>query len=153
MNENSGLSLSAWLLIIGVLSFSGNSSACICDGEYKFEEEYRLAGTIIIGKVIEIVHENELFVKNVPIIGEMYCSYNNCWSKVKIRIEKKWKGEDEEVTKIRWDETCRWSLKVGDRMLIFARPIDGQLLASCGLSNLVSNSAIVIDQLDQKMKR
>lgn len=135
--------------LIMAFFLSEDVSACVCDGKYSFKDEFERSDLIVIGEVLEVTHGDDLFIKKVPIFGDLYCSSNICWSKVNLKIEQSWKGVKEEVSEIeiRWDEYCRWPLSIGDRMLIFAQTIDGELGASCGLSGLVKDSGKTIKNL------
>jgi len=127
------------LVFLCALANLDDLQACVCDSRYSLENEFKQADAVFVGEVMQVTHEEDLFIRKVPLIGDLYCGSNNCWSKVVFSVEQSWKGTGIQEGNVRWDVYCRWPLDVGDRMLMFAQFRDGDLSASCGLSDLANN--------------
>lgn len=128
----------AILLFVSFSLAAGHATACLCDDNYSFEDQFETSEKVFSGTVIEIVEAREEFWP--PWM-------KNTFIKITIQVDQFWKGSVREKEIIEWDSYCRYHLKTGDELLFFVNSGFPYDWAGCGLSGRLDTSQKIIEEL------
>jgi hypothetical protein len=125
-------------LVVSFCLAACRTTACDCEDDYSFKEQFEGSKKIFSGTVIEIVEAKEEFWP--PWM-------KNTFTRITIQVDRYWKGSVKEKETIEWNSYCRYYLKRGDQLLFFVNSGFPYDWAGCGLSDRLDKSQEIVEKL------